>query len=181
MLRANQGFRRTKSLLDEVQRNIAIVRRLEDAFNGRDYLLLREIIASAFEGHNPGSNDVTVEELEANNEDFVEHSAPPPAMPTGKTGAIARFKWLLDACDDLRAEIMDIVADGRHVAIRARFVGTDPGGVFPGVPATGRPFDIEGIDIASINDDGKFVEHYGILDMKDTLEQLGITPNIGGA
>jgi predicted ester cyclase len=114
-------------------------------------------------------------------DDFVEHSAPPPAMPTGKTGAIARFKWLLDACDDLRAEILDIVADGRHVAIRARFVGTDTGGVFPGVPATGRPFDIEGIDIASINDDGKFVEHYGILDMKDALEQLGITPNIGGA
>ena len=72
-------------------------------------------------------------------------------MPTDKTGGIARFKWLLDASDDVRAEILDVVSDGRHVAIRARYVGTDTGGVFPGVPATGRPFDIEGIDIASIN------------------------------
>ena len=65
-------------------------------------------------------------------DDFVEHSAPPPAMPTDKTGAIARFKWLLDASDDVRAEILDVVSDGRHVAIRARYVGTDTGGVFLG-------------------------------------------------
>ena len=32
--------------MDEVQRNIAMVRRLEGAFNGRNYSFLQEIIAT---------------------------------------------------------------------------------------------------------------------------------------
>ena len=82
-LSVGSDFSKGEVTLDEVQRNIAIVRRLEDAFNGRNYFLLREIIASAFEGHNPGSNDVTVEGLAANNEDW--HAA----LPDKRTEIVA--------------------------------------------------------------------------------------------
>jgi predicted ester cyclase len=62
-----------------------------------------------------------------------------------------------------------------------RYTGTDTGGLFPGVPPTGRPFDIEGIDIAAVNEDGTVIEHYGIIDMKDAMEQLGLAPFAGEA
>lgn len=115
---------------------------------------------------------------EALNASFVEHS-PPPDLPTDKSGAIARFKLLLDASDDLGAEIQDVMSDGRHVGVRVRYTGTDTGGLFPGVAPTGRPFDIEGIDIAVVNEDGSVIEHYGIIDMKAAMEQLGLAPFAG--
>ena len=111
---------------------------------------------------------------------FVEHS-PPAGLPPDKSGAIARLKRFLDASDDLRAETLDVVSDGRHIGIRVRYTGTDTGGLFPGVPPTGRPFDIEGIDIAAVNEDGRVIEHYGIIDMRDAMEQLGLAPFSGEA
>jgi predicted ester cyclase len=85
----------------------------------------------------------------------------------------------LDASDDLQAEILDVVSDGRHIGVRVRYTGTDTGSLFPGVPPTGRPFDIEGIDIAAVNEDGSVIEHHGIIDMKDAMEQLGLAPFAG--
>lgn len=111
---------------------------------------------------------------------FVEHS-PSAGLPPDKSGAIARLKRFLDASDDLRAETLDVVSDGRHIGIRVRYAGTDTGGLFPGVPPTGRPFDIEGIDIAAVNEDGRVIEHYGIIDMRDAMEQLGLAPFSGEA
>jgi predicted ester cyclase len=117
---------------------------------------------------------------EALSVNFVEHS-PPAGLPPDKSGAIARLKRFLDASDDLRAETLDVVSDGRQIAVRVRYTGTDTGGLFPGVPPTGRPFDIEGIDIAAVNEDGRVIEHYGIIDMKDAMEQLGLAPFSGEA
>jgi predicted ester cyclase len=84
---------------------------------------------------------------------------------------------LLDASNDLRAEILDIVSDGTRVGIRIRYTGTDSGGLFPGTEATGRTFDIEGMDIFVANDAGRFVEHYGILDLRAAMSQLGLVPS----
>lgn len=108
----------------------------------------------------------------------VDHS-PPADLGPDKSGAIARLKRLIDASGDLRAETVDVVSDGRHIGVRVRYTGTDTGGLFPGVPPTGRPFDIEGIDIAVVNEDGRVIEHYGIIDMKDAMEQLGLAPFAG--
>jgi predicted ester cyclase len=71
---------------------------------------------------------------------FVEH-LPPAGLPPDKSGAIARLKRFVDASDDLRAETLDVVSDGRHIGVRVRYTGTDTGGLFPGVPPTGRPCD----------------------------------------
>ncbi len=107
-------------------------------------------------------------------EDLVEHPGSTPLVPAGKVGAIERIRRFVDASDDLRAEVVDVISDGRHVAIRARYKGTDTGGVFPGAPATGRAFDVEGIDVAVADENGRFVEHDAIVDMRAAMEQLGL-------
>jgi hypothetical protein len=50
--------------------------------------------------------------------------------------------------------------------------------MYPGMPARGRRFDLEGIDVFAIDDSGKFAEHIGIVDMRDAMGQLGI--NLSG-
>jgi predicted ester cyclase len=109
--------------------------------------------------------------------DFLEHSPPLPTMGTDKAGALDGFKLFLDASDDLHAEILDLISDGHRVAIRARYTGTDTGGFVPGAPATNGRFDIEGIDVATIGEDGLFHEHYGIADVMTQLQQLGLAPS----
>ena len=116
--------------------------------------------------------------VSALNVNFVEHS-PPAGFPRDKSGGIARLQRFLEASDDLRAETLDVVSDGRHIGVRVRYTGTDTGGLFPGVPPTGRSFDIEGIDIAAVNEEGSLIEHYGIIDMRDVMEQLDLASFAG--
>ena len=112
-------------------------------------------------------------------EGFTEHSPPFPGMGNDKASAIEGFRLLLDSSDDLRVEIVDLVSDGGRIAIRGRYSGTDTGGSAPGVPPTGKRFDIEGIDVAVLGDDGSFVEHYGIADVMTAMGQLGLMPEPG--
>jgi predicted ester cyclase len=142
--------------LDEVQRNIAIVRRLEDAFNGRDYLLLREIIASAFEGHNPGSNDMTVEELEANNEGW--HAVLP----------------------DKATEIVSIFGEGDRVVARIQDRGTNVGGLpWFGIPANGKAMDMGWLQITRHDHrDGRIIEMWSVAEVPTLLMQLGAVPGL---
>ena len=111
--------------------------------------------------------------------DFVEHSPPAPGMGNDKASAIEGFRYFLNASDDLRAEIVELVTDGQRIAIRARYSGTDTGGLVPGIPPTGKRFDIEGIDVAVLGQDGMFVEHYGIADLMGAMGQLGLMPGPG--
>ena len=97
-------------------------------------------------------------------------------MGSDKAGAIDGFKLFLDSSDDLHAEIIEQVSDGRRVAIRARYSGTDTGGFAPGMEPTGKRFEIEGIDVATLNDEGRFAEHYGIADAMTAMVQLGLAP-----
>src|SRR5438132_13234021 len=71
-------------------------------------------------------------------EDFVEHSPYPPITGSDKKAAIDSFQAVLDSSEDIRAEILEQIADGRRIAIRARYSGTDTGGFAPGMPATGK-------------------------------------------
>lgn len=90
--------------MDEIERSNATVRQSEDAFNHRDYSL-EEIVGGALEGHNPGSNDVTVEGLQANNQSWY------TAMP------------------DKRTEIGTLFGGGDRVVARIQDRGTNTGGL----------------------------------------------------
>src|SRR5262245_917531 len=115
-------------------------------------------------------------------ENVVERNPLDPRMGNDKSAAIATLQAVLDNTPDLTVEILDMVATGDKIAIRARFSGTDSGkgwGAPMGVPATGKPFSIEGIDVVAIDDDGRFIEHYGLFDVPTMMQQLGLMPAPG--
>ena len=104
----------------------------------------------------------------------VDHQLP-PEMPNGKEGAAAFFTMMFGSAPDMRFEILDMLVSGNRVAIRSRVTGTQTG-TFMEMPATGKPFDVEGIDIVDVNGDGKVVEHWGIFDFLGMMQQTGLIP-----
>jgi steroid delta-isomerase-like uncharacterized protein len=104
----------------------------------------------------------------------VDHQLP-PEMPNGKEGAAAFFTMMFDSAPDMRFEILDALISDDKVAIRSRVTGTQTG-PFLQMPATGKPFDVEGIDIVEVNDDSKVTQHWGILDFAKMMQQVGLAP-----
>jgi predicted ester cyclase len=102
--------------------------------------------------------------------DFINRSAP-PGVPEGPDGVVYFFNHLLrPAFPDLRVFIHDQVAEGDKVVTRKAFHATHRGEFF-GVPATGKPVVIEIIDIVRLRD-GRFVEHWNVLDWQRVMAQL---------
>ncbi len=70
-----------------------------------------------------------------------------------------------------------MIAEGDKVVIRQTWSGTHKG-EFMGIPATGRRVSIAVIDIIRVAD-GRFVEHWGQLDLMGMMQQLGAIPAPG--
>ncbi|MFN2544287.1 MAG: ester cyclase [Actinomycetota bacterium] len=109
-------------------------------------------------------------------DDFVEHEELPPGMPGGKAGVLALFEHMFKAFPDLTTEIRHLVASEDKVAIHSTMRGTDEGGFMPGMPATGKTFEIGAMDIVRVGDDGRLVEHWGFIDVMSAMIQLGHMP-----
>ena len=107
-------------------------------------------------------------------DDVVDHQLP-PEMPNGKEGTARFFTMMFDSAPDMRFEILDTIISDNKVAIRSRVTGTQTG-VFLQMPATGKPFDVEGIDIVEVNDDLKVTQHWGIFDFAKMMQQIGLAP-----
>ena len=138
------------------EQNKAVFRQMvEEIFNKGNISLFDEIVAP----------------------DFIEHEELPPGIPEGREGAKVLFTQLRSAFPDFNAEIEDLIADGDRVVVRMRWTGTHQGD-FMGIPATGKSISIEVIDIVRIAD-GKFVEHWGIMDNMGMMQQLGVVPAPG--
>ncbi len=71
-------------------------------------------------------------------------------------------------------EIEDQIADGDLVVNRVTWRGLH-GGEFAGVPATGRPFELHGINMFKVGN-GRVVEQWAELDMFGLLQQIGAIP-----
>jgi steroid delta-isomerase-like uncharacterized protein len=107
--------------------------------------------------------------------DYEEHD-PLPGQGTGIDGLKQRVAILIDALDP-HFSIEDIIAEGDRVVVRWTNSGTNVGD-FLGMPATGRPFTIAGIDIYRV-EGGKLAEHWHVVDMLAQLQQLGYFPTPG--
>jgi hypothetical protein len=107
-------------------------------------------------------------------EDFVEHEETPGLEPT-KEGVKQFFHMYKTAFPDLRMEAQDILVSGDKVVARARATGTHQG-EFLGMPATGKSFDVQLIDIIRFGDDGLAREHWGVFDALAMMRQLGVIP-----
>ena len=71
------------------------------------------------------------------------------------------------------------MAEGDRVVVRWINAGTHVA-EFAGIPATGRTFKINGIDIHRVAD-GKLCEHWHVIDQLAMLGQLGLLPQLADA
>jgi steroid delta-isomerase-like uncharacterized protein len=108
-------------------------------------------------------------------EDFVEHEQAPGLAPT-KAGVLEFFRMYRSAFPDLRFEPQDYIANEDKVVVRVRATGTNTGGDFLGMPATGKSIEIQLIDIVRFGDDGLGREHWGVADVMTMMQQLGAVP-----
>ena len=103
----------------------------------------------------------------------VEHAAY-PGMPSGVEAVRAFFSMLFAGFPDVQTTILDTIAEGDKVVLRANTEGTH-GGPFLGIPSTGKRARWSFIDIHRI-EDGKIVEHWVETDHMSLMQQLGLVP-----
>jgi steroid delta-isomerase-like uncharacterized protein len=103
-------------------------------------------------------------------DDFIEHEELPAGGPT-REGVKAFFRMQIAAFPDFAMTMQDIIDGGDKVVARARFTGTHEA-EFMGIPATGRPVDVQLIDIMRFADDDLVHEHWGVFDAMAMMQQL---------
>jgi len=102
--------------------------------------------------------------------DFINQTAP-AGSPKGPEGVVYFFNHLLrTAFPDLKVVIHDQVAEGDKVTTRKSFHATHKGDFF-GIPASHKKVTMDVIDIIRLRD-GKFAEHWGVLDMQNVMTQI---------
>jgi steroid delta-isomerase-like uncharacterized protein len=106
--------------------------------------------------------------------DFVEHEELPPGIPPGREAPKVLFTMLRSAFPDLKATIEHLIAEGDEVVLHMTWTGTHKG-EFMGIPPTGKRISINVIDILGLAE-GKFVEHWGVMDSMAMMQQLGVVP-----
>lgn len=94
-----------------------------------------------------------------------------PGYPTGSDGVLKFLKeGLWTGLSNIHVEIHDQTGEGDQVTTRKTIHGNHTGTLF-GQPATGRKVEIFIIDIVRLRN-GKYLEHWGIFDMKNVLAQI---------
>lgn len=107
--------------------------------------------------------------------DYVEHN---PAFPEGelrgRENLVEFWEGLFEAFPDLWIKEEDVLVEGDTVVTRHVGRGTHEG-TFMDLDATGKEFEIDGIDVYRI-EDGKIAESWISLDMLGMMQQLGAIP-----
>jgi len=135
------------------EENKAVVRRFLDAlWNRADFEVVDSLIARDYAGHSS----------------TVIH---------GPDGARQFVMELRAAFPDFEFRVADQIAEGDRVATRWTLHGTHRG-EFQGIPASGRPIQMNGVTIFRLAD-GKLVEGWTVEDQLGVLQQLGVLPPPG--
>ena len=124
------------------------------------------------EGPSKGNLSFANELLSPN---FVMH-APLPASP-GIEGMNEVITTCRAAFENLNVIIEDMVVEGDYVVARFTASGIHNGN-FMGLPATGKPITMTGIEIFRIKD-GKITELWAEANLLGLMQQLGIFPMPG--
>ena len=141
--------------MSDVARNVEVVEQLEKAYNERDYDTVRASVAADFVANTPGAE----------------------LVPAGVEGAIAANEGGFSFFSDKRSEILEIFGEGDRVVSHVRMTGTNDGGItWAGVPANGKPIDIDWIQVSRHADDGMIVETWAQMDVGKMLMQVGALP-----
>ena len=106
-------------------------------------------------------------------DDFADH-APWPGQPPTRAGFEAGAREMYQAFPDFAIKPVKLFEEDDRVAAVVRISGTQHG-EFMGHAGTGRAFEIDAVDILRI-EDGKLVEHWGVIDTGQMLAQLRLSP-----
>lgn len=103
--------------------------------------------------------------------DAVDHD-PAPGQGTGPDGFKTFFSEMRTAFPDLHVQVENLVADDDQVAFAYTLTGTHQG-PFQGHDATGKTFQVRGVQISKFTD-AKLVERWGSTDEVGIMTQLGL-------
>ncbi|WP_253874880.1 ester cyclase [Promicromonospora umidemergens] len=103
--------------------------------------------------------------------DAVDHD-PAPGQGAGPDGFKTFFSEMRTAFPDLHVQVETLVADDDQVAFAYTLTGTHSG-PFQGNDATGKAFQVRGVQISKFID-GKLVERWGSSDELGIMTQLGL-------
>ncbi len=107
-------------------------------------------------------------------EDIVNHTPPPGIPAKGHEGVTELFKMLRAAFPDINYALDHEIAEGNYVVHHATTTGTHKGN-FMGHAATNKKATWKEIHILRF-EEGKVVEHWGVVDMMGLMMQLGVLP-----
>ena len=112
-------------------------------------------------------------------ENSVDHEQPPPGLVAkpGREYVKQLVQVYTDGFAPMSVQVHEQYEDGDTVVTRATFTGTHSG-TFAGIPATGKTFSSDAIDIIRFEGD-KMAEHWGQYDVVGMLTQLGVIPPMG--
>ena len=137
------------------EQNKAVVDRITQAFNDRDFEALDELVAPDFVGHNPLS----------------------PEPIQGLEGLKGFFGAFRAACPDIRHPNWTTIAEGDLVAIHMPIEGTFENELM-GIPPNGKKVTVWMANIWKVVD-GKAVEWWLNMDTLSLMQQLGVVPPMG--
>ncbi len=137
-----------------VEENKALVRRLVEAWNTRNWDVLDELMAPI----------------------CVDHYALPGQKP-GREGYKEAQISITNALPDIQFTLEDMIAEGDKVVVRLTLSGTHRG-EFMGIVPKNKRVTVPEISIWRIVG-GKFVEEWGFCDRLSFVQQLGVIPPIG--
>ena len=106
--------------------------------------------------------------------DFVDHMNAFEGVFHGIEGLEEGYRQLLGAFPGFGATVHVQIAEEDLVATHKTITGTHHN-EFRGIPATGRPFEFQIIDIFRVGDD-RVTESWGVFDELTFLRQLGAVP-----
>jgi steroid delta-isomerase-like uncharacterized protein len=111
--------------------------------------------------------------------DYLHHDPanPDPRPVVGPQGVRDHLTSLMGAFPDLKFEVEETIADDDQIIVRWTARGTNTGDYF-GMPATGKPIEITGMNTWRVKD-GQAIEGWVNRDDMGLLQQLGVVPAPG--
>jgi steroid delta-isomerase-like uncharacterized protein len=103
--------------------------------------------------------------------DVVDHQ-PAPEQRLGIDGIVDVLGWLREAVPNLSMEIAQYVVDGNLAADRWIMRGTHTGAPLMGMPALNKSFEINGMDVIRIRDDGLISDVWHVEEFSQLRAQI---------
>lgn len=106
-------------------------------------------------------------------ESFTEHQVWPGQKP-GLAGMKESMTQMRTAYPDMKFTINSITADSNMIWALSTMTGTNSGPMM-GMPPTNKKINVQAVDIVRL-ENGKCVEHWGFMEEKKMMQQLGMMP-----